>query len=117
MKNSLIVLSLLFALSASAQVQKNKTTTTQTTTVTNINAAAQKNLNDLMTVATDLKPEDQKALKELFITKYSMLAEGLSEERKRAVTESMEYRLSLLLDPATLTKVKGNTKLYNSLIN
>ena len=124
MKNLIIALSLIFALGASAQAKKSKTTVNAParTEVSNpqitVEAAAQKNVSDIAAF-TPINAETQRALKELFTTKYSMLSENgeLSAERKREITHSMEYRLSLIFDPATIAKVKSNTKLYNSLIN
>src|SRR6478609_4762732 len=103
MKNLILTLSLFSVLGASAQTKTEKTTAPVATQTTDPRAAfetaAQKDLNNLMAF-TPVSPQTQTALKDLFRTKHSVLKDiaGLPAERKNAVTESMEYRLSLLLD-------------------
>jgi len=124
MKNLILALSLFFALGASAQSKSNKTAnptpaTTQTTdSRASIKDFAQKNLDQLIAF-TPVNAETKEALRELFVSKYNLLKEieGLPAERKNVVTQSMEYRLSLLLDPAAFERLKTNKELYNSLIN
>jgi len=120
MKNLIIALSLFLALGASAQTKTSKTTTARETTDPKIafETAAQKDVNNLIAF-TPVSSETQTALKELFINKHITMKDivGLSQERKDVVVQGMEYRLSILLEPATFEKLKSNKDLYRSLIN
>ena len=123
MKNAIIALSLLFAVGASAQTKTNKATTAVAPTETidprtTVETAAQKDFNALIAY-TPVDSKIHNALMDLFTTKHNLLKEvaGLSAERQSVVTETVEYRLSLLLEPVAFAKLKSNKDLYSSLIN
>ena len=122
MKNLIIALSLLFAVSASAQAKKAAPAKAVKTEVVKAKLsneeAARKNVQDLNAYAP-INEVQQTNLQMLFTTKYKWLNENgeLSAERKAYIADIIGKKLEATLQGPTYEKVKANTALYNSLVN
>lgn len=117
MKNIFVALALFAALGVSAQAKKTVAATQNAVIVEKLTPDAaterdMKALTALVTVEENSKPDINKAL----LTKYRIKEEqGLSAERKAALTTYVESQLATYLGDANFAKLKANTKLYNQL--
>ena len=116
MKNIIVALALFFALGASAQSTPAKNTAA--TKTISAEAAAEKDLKDLVAfvnIDEQLRPDVLK----LFITKHREIDANkneLSPERKAYFIEYLSARLEGFIGAADFAKVKANTVLYNQLV-
>lgn len=122
MKNLIVALSLLFAVSVSAQAKKQTTYKVVAGSVKYTPSTPEqdglKNITELEKTIS-LNPDQKAMLQELFTTKYRMLTENgvLSVERKNIISDAIASKLASSVDAGTLSKIKANKALYSSLIN
>lgn len=107
MKKIFAILTLLLAFSISANAQE---------TAPNPNKAANADLAKL-TQFIPLGETSKKNLVDAFYNKNKALTQQLTAEDKIIVKTQIENELSSNLSPEQLQKLKGNTKLYEALLN
>ncbi|MHA3787605.1 hypothetical protein ACX0HA_05280 [Flavobacterium hauense] len=115
----LFIVMLAFGLSANAQDKKAaaKPAVNQEKAVSKEASFDNAGIKDVEALSQLVKlSADQKVtLKSLFTEKHRMYAQNISEERKTILAKNIEAKLKSVLEPAQLTKLKGNTQLLNSL--
>lgn len=122
MKNLIIAASVFFAIGATAQtkkpVQAQQTLKTEVVSPVKLSPeeAGKKDAANLAAFIT-VSPEMLVRLEHLFKTKHKMLANELTAERKQIVAQTIEKKLESSLPGPDFEKLKGNTKLYQTLIN
>ncbi|SFQ27949.1 hypothetical protein [Flavobacterium akiainvivens] len=114
---ALFVLMLGVSFTASAQkkaVAKPAQTKEQRAQAAEIQKGAQadtKALNEFVKLSDD----QMVSFRGLFEYKYRNLAEGLSDERKKALAETIEMKINATLTPDQVTKLSQNPTLLNQL--
>jgi uncharacterized protein (UPF0264 family) len=120
---ALFVLMVGFSFTASAQKKtsvakpsKVATTTAANTTDAAIQEAAIKDtkaLNDYI----KLTNEEMQSFKGLFEYKHQSFASGLTDERKKIISDTVEAKINATLTPEQVTKLSSNKALLTQLLN
>jgi len=74
-------------------------------------------INDVVTLAkyVELTSEQKNQLKEVFIQKHRMFAKSMTNDRKKALSQSLEVKLKSSLEPEQVKKLEGNKELLKTL--
>ncbi|MCR5863244.1 hypothetical protein LRS05_14435 [Flavobacterium sp. J372] len=114
---ALFVVMLAFGLNANAQQKKApKAAAKETTKELTVAEAAQSDLDALTAIITNLDKTKKQDLYNLFEYKHRTMREGLSAERKAAVSQSIEAKLKASFEPADIQKLENNPAVMRKLI-